>query len=99
MLGPMSRPKVTIENYDAVYDFYDIYKRNQFIQDVCRYYIADSFDPQISWQDGAASRFKEELADGRQFALVPNHIQLEDHPMMLSAVQKDRMARPLGRNT
>jgi len=84
----MKRPEVTLENYQAVFDYYDQRGPNTNFAHFGHFVMGRKFHPAVSFAPGAEQTIGETLAEGAQVILVTNHDSEADQFNLASFVSK-----------
>ncbi len=95
----MSRPKVHLTNYEAVYRFYETHEQNQAFARFAHKVFARVFRLDVTLDDGAEEAITEALATGTRLILSPNHITADDQYVIVAVAEKVKALRPLRGST
>ncbi len=98
----MSRPQVSLENYQQLYDFYEGHDQNPvFARYIAHPLLAQVYRPDISiGGDGAAEdAIEQEIAQSRRLIVSPVHLTGDDQYVVVSLAQRVNALRPLRGNT
>lgn len=98
----MSRPKVSLENYKELYDFYESHDQNPiFARHIAHPILGKVFRPNIS-SDGdgeALEAIKDELGHNRRLIVSQVHLTDLDQFVTVSLAQRVKELRSLRGNT
>lgn len=95
----MSRPKVTLENYEAVYDFYRDYEPKPNLARVGHAAMSLAFKPQFEIADGAQEAITDLLDNETRLMITVNHLLDTDQYAVASMAHLVPWMRPLIGNT
>jgi 1-acyl-sn-glycerol-3-phosphate acyltransferase len=97
----MSRPQVSLENFEAVYDYYESHKQNQVFAMFGHAVLSRVYKPTISFaEDGAAKEaISQEFSAGTRLVISPNHLTEDDQYVIVSVVQREEVLHPLRGHT
>jgi len=92
----MSRPEVLLQNYDALYNFYEQYEQNQLFARFGHFVLGQMYKPQVSYaEDGFAQEaIRNELDEDRRLALAANHLTDADQYALMSLIQREKVFHP-----
>jgi len=92
----MSRPEVLLQNYDALYNFYEQYEQNQLFARFGHFVFGQMYKPQVSYAgDGFAQEaIRNELDEDRRLALAANHLTDADQYALMSLIQREKVFHP-----
>lgn len=93
----MSRPQISLENYEQVYEFYQDYEQNQRFAKLAHFVMGALFRPSVSFEDGSdGASVAEVFAENEQHIIIAaNHLSNFDPPVLLSLAQREKALRPL----
>lgn len=95
----MKRPEVTLENYQAVFDYYDQRGPNTNFAHLGHLIMRRKFHPQVTFAAGAEQLIADRLRDRAQVILVTNHDSDVDQFNLASFVSTKSVFRPMVSNT
>jgi 1-acyl-sn-glycerol-3-phosphate acyltransferase len=90
----MERPAVTLDNSDAVYDFYLAHQQNRRMARVAYQVLARRFRPRVRYADTARERLRALVYDERRLLIAVNHVS-ETDPYTLAATAWASPLRPI----
>lgn len=93
------RPKVELENYDAVYDFYEYYQPNETLARIGHFAMNMAFRPHITFADGAETAIQDHLNNDTRFIIPANHLSDKDQYVVAAMARQAKILRPLIGNT
>jgi 1-acyl-sn-glycerol-3-phosphate acyltransferase len=94
----MHRPRVRLDNYDKVYDFYRQYAPGDNTARMLHGVIKRLFRPQVMFVGDAQPAIERLLSDGRTLVLAANHLNVLDPFNLVAAVCHDPVLRPIAQN-
>ncbi|PTR31274.1 acyltransferase-like protein [Rhodococcus sp. OK519] len=93
----MTRPEVTLENYETVYRFYLDHQQNRFLASAAYAALAARFRPQIRYADGARRQLQDLLRAGTRLIVVANHLTDRDQYTLAATAWRTPLRRAIGR--
>ncbi|NMN95362.1 lysophospholipid acyltransferase family protein [Antrihabitans stalactiti] len=81
----MEPPEVTLENYEAVYDYYLTHQQNVLRAKASYSILNLKYRPRIHYRDGAKAQLRELIKSGTPLIYAMNHLSTSD-PYTLSAL-------------
>lgn len=84
----MKRPEVTMDNFQAVFDYYDGRGPNTIFAHFGHYVMGKAFDPEVIFAPGAEEEIGNELELSAQAFVVANHDSEADQFNLASFVSK-----------
>ncbi|MGB3769573.1 MAG: 1-acyl-sn-glycerol-3-phosphate acyltransferase [Rhodococcus sp. (in: high G+C Gram-positive bacteria)] len=90
----MDRPVVSLDNVDAVYDYYRDHQQNRRVARLAYGALAGRFRPRVRYGDGARERLRSLIYDDTRFVLVVNHVS-ESDPYTVAAAAWSSALRPV----
>ncbi|MEI6481261.1 MAG: 1-acyl-sn-glycerol-3-phosphate acyltransferase [Candidatus Saccharibacteria bacterium] len=91
----MKRPEVTMENYQAVYDYYDQRGPNTNFAHLGHFLMRKAFHPDVSFAPDAQQVIAEKLSNGAQVIIVTNHDSDVDQYNLASMVNTKGVFAPM----
>ncbi len=91
----MKRPDVTLDNFEAVYRFYEAHTQSMLFARAAHLVFARRYRLTVSCDPGAEAAIRDEVQSGSRLILSPNHLTADDQYVIVSLVQKVRTLRPL----
>lgn len=95
----MRRPPVQVDNFDAVYAYYERHRQSRLYARTMHALLARVYRTDIVCEPGVDDAIDEALAAGARVIVSPNHTTADDQYVVVSIVQKLRSLRPLRGNT
>ncbi len=89
------RPRVVLENYEAVYAYYRRHEQNGAFARTAGAVLARVYRPTITCDDGATDAITEALARGARLVISPNHTTADDQYVIVALAQRLAALRPL----
>ncbi|NLU84141.1 lysophospholipid acyltransferase family protein [Rhodococcus sp. HNM0569] len=89
-----ARPEVTLDNQDAVYDFYAVHRQNVPLARAAYALLGRRFRPRVAYAPGAAAGIRAALQVHRPFVVAVNHLT-ENDPYVLAAAAWRSALRPI----
>ncbi len=74
----MSRPKVTLENQQAVYEFYEQYEPSARAQQAAHRILSMAFRPQGAFAHGVEDELEQAAENDTRLIIVANHVRKQD---------------------
>lgn len=90
----MDRPVVTLENADAVYDYYRDHQQNRRVARLAYGALAGRFRPRVRYGDGARERLRSLIYDDTRLIIAVNHVS-ETDPYTVAAAAWSSALRPV----
>lgn len=92
----MSRPEVSLQNYEPLYEFYEHYEQNQLFARLGHLILSQMYKPIVTYAEGGAAEeaIRNELDEDRRLALAANHLTKGDQYVLMSLVQREKVFRP-----
>ena len=91
----MARPKVELENYEAVYAFYETHRQNKAFARFAHFVLARVFRCDVSADDGAAEAIGAAVQSGTRLIVSPNHVTGDDQYVIVAFAEAYKALRPL----
>ena len=95
----MKRPDVELDNYQAVYDYYENHDQNKAFARFAHKALGAVYRPKISMDDNVEDVLNEEIKSGSRIVVAPNHITSDDQYLVVSIAEKIKSLHPLRGNT
>lgn len=95
----MSRPKVELPNYKAVYDYYEDHRQNQLFARFAHKAAARLFKPHFTFEDGAEEAIDTILRNKGRLFIADNHLTGNDQFLALAMAETNEVFHPLRGNT
>jgi hypothetical protein len=95
----MTKPEVTLENYEAVYNFYEDYRPKP--EDVQKIYskVGKIFRPNVEYAYGAQEIIADALNTGHRLIIVSNHVNYCDPPNIAALAEREQLLNTIVGNT
>ncbi|QCQ92309.1 lysophospholipid acyltransferase family protein [Rhodococcus sp. SGAir0479] len=93
----MTRPDVTLENYDDVYRFYLDHQQNRLLARAAYAALSARFRPRVRYADGARDRLRELLSSDTRLIVVANHLSDRDQYTLAATAWRTPLRRAVGR--
>ncbi|MFF2555101.1 lysophospholipid acyltransferase family protein [Nocardia sp. NPDC058058] len=90
----MEPPEVTLENFDAVYDYYRDHRQNLLKAKAAYWLLGRRFRPRVNYAPGARKALRDFVSDGRPLLISINHLS-ENDPYTVSAAAWRSPLRPV----
>ena len=91
----MGRPRVSLDNADAVYEYYERHAQSRAYARLMHVLLSRVYRADITCDPGAEAAIDEGLRAGARLILSPNHTTADDQYVIVSLVQRLRALRPL----
>lgn len=95
----MSKPKISLENHDELYEYYAKKKLSPTIVRISHFLLSQAFKPRVHYIDDSKEKIKETFARGGQFIMTSNHLSAADQYILGSIVRREEVLRPFMGNT
>ncbi|CAM2897424.1 lysophospholipid acyltransferase family protein [Skermania piniformis] len=92
----MDRPEVTLENSDAVYDFYRDHRQNVLKSRLSYAILARRYRPRVGGAVGAAAAIRRALQAGQRLIVVANHLSEQDPYVVAATAWRSRLRPAIG---
>ena len=93
----MTRPEVTLDNYDDVYRYYLDHQQNRWLARAAYAALSARFRPRVRYADGARDRLRAVLASGTRLIVVANHLSDRDQYTLAATAWRTPLRRMIGR--
>ncbi|WP_137725258.1 lysophospholipid acyltransferase family protein [Prescottella subtropica] len=93
----MSRPAVTLDNYDDVYRYYLDHRQNLLLARAAYAALSARFRPRVRYADGARERLRALLASDTRLIVVANHLSDRDQYTLAATAWQTPLRRVIGR--
>lgn len=93
----MKRPEVTLDNYQAVYDWYQQYRQPRPLTKLAYAALNRMYKPSVYYSDGAEDQFDEFRIDNTSQIFVFNHLTNKHDQFVASAVAHQMIPEDVGR--
>ncbi|WP_405485024.1 lysophospholipid acyltransferase family protein [Nocardia sp. NBC_00511] len=90
----MEPPEVTLENCDAVYDYYRDHRQNLVKAKAAYWLLGRRFQPRVAFAPGARKALQNFISEGRPLLISINHLSEQD-PYTVSAAAWRSPLRPV----
>lgn len=90
----MEPPEVSLENTDAVYDYYRDHRQNLVKAKAAYWLLGRRFQPRVRYADGARKALRDFISEGRPLIISINHLSEKD-PYTVSAAAWRSPLRPV----
>ncbi|MEO9164584.1 MAG: 1-acyl-sn-glycerol-3-phosphate acyltransferase [Aquihabitans sp.] len=95
----MKRPDVKLENYEAVYRYYEAHDQSRAFARLAHKLFARHFKVDLSVADGAEQAITDAIAAGTRLVISPNHITGDDQYVIVALVEHMKALHPLRAST
>lgn len=92
----MKRPEVSLDNIEAVYDYYDELRANKLIARLGYRAFALAIAPRVEYDGGAEAMLDAEMDHETGLIIAPNHISLQDPYIVAGAAAKTPLSHAIG---
>ncbi|TSE00283.1 1-acyl-sn-glycerol-3-phosphate acyltransferase [Skermania sp. ID1734] len=89
----MAQPEVSLENAEAVYDYYLEHKQNRLLAMSAYALLARRYQPRVSYADGVQQQLAQLVKSDRRLVVLVNHLTQRD-PYTVAAVAWRSPLRP-----
>lgn len=96
-MDDMKRPEVTLNNYQAVYDWYQQYRQPRPITKLAYAALNRMYKPNVYYAENARDEFDEFRSDGTSQIFVFNHLTNKHDQFVASAVAHQIVPEDVGR--
>ncbi|RDI33813.1 acyltransferase-like protein [Rhodococcus sp. AG1013] len=93
----MTRPDVTLENYEDVYRFYLDHQQNRLVANAAYAALSARFRPRTRYADGACRQLQELLGSGTRLIVAANHVTDRDQYTLAATAWQSPLRRAIGR--
>ncbi|WP_433606854.1 lysophospholipid acyltransferase family protein [Prescottella agglutinans] len=93
----MTRPEVTLDNYEDVYSFYLDHQQNRLLAKAAYAALSARYRPRVRYEAGARDRIRELLASGTPLIVVANHLSDRDQYTLAATAWRTPLRRSIGR--
>jgi 1-acyl-sn-glycerol-3-phosphate acyltransferase len=93
----MDRPEVTLENYDAVYEFYSGHRQPRVLARAAYAMLAARYRPRVHYRAGARDALREVIDDGVPLVIVANHLTHGDQYTLAATAWRSPLRTVIGR--
>ncbi|MGW0040281.1 lysophospholipid acyltransferase family protein [Rhodococcus sp. NPDC003348] len=93
----MDKPDVTLENSDAVYDFYLAHQQNRLLAKAAYATLAAKFRPRVGFADGAREKIRAAVRSNASIVLSVNHLSESDPYTVAAAAWRSPLRSVIGR--
>ena len=91
----MARPKVALDNFAAVYEYYRGHEQSQAFARFAHLVLARRYKASITCDEGAEEAIAEALAGGTRLVISPNHITADDQYVIVSLAEALKVLHPV----
>lgn len=95
----MSRPKIQVENYQAVYDYYRTHRQGKLAAKVLHGALGTAFRAKIGFEKDAAQKISEIFESGRTVVLASNHVKAVDPCVIAALPSRSDVMKPVNGTT
>jgi len=95
----MEKPEVTLENYNAVYNFYRMYRQPRLGAAIGHGAMALAFKPDMTYKGSADDLIRDHLRDGSRLIIALNHISDKDQYVVAAMARREQAFQPMVGNT
>lgn len=92
----MKKPPVTLENYQAVYEYYAQHRQNPVAWRLSHFVLGKLFRPNVTMAPGAAEEIERHLDRGNQLVVASNHVSDIDPPIIVATAERSPLKRIAG---
>ncbi|CRK50684.1 conserved hypothetical protein [Rhodococcus sp. RD6.2] len=93
----MTKPDVTLENSDAVYDYYLGHRQNRLLAKAAYATLAAKFRPRVRYADGARDAIRALVRSNTSLVLSVNHLSESDPYTVAAAAWRSPLRAVIGR--
>ncbi len=91
----MKKPEVTLQNYEAVYDYYEQYQQPRIGAYIGHKIMSLMFRPNVEYADGADQTIEDILYAHGRLVVALNHLSDNDQYVVSAMALRERVFRPL----
>ena len=91
----MKRPDVTLDNFEAVYRFYETHDQSKAYARFAHLVFAKIFRMDLSVEEGAEDAIRDAMASGTRIIISPNHLTGDDQYVIVALAQHLGTLHPL----
>ena len=95
----MNRPEVSIENHEAVYEFYEHLEPGKFTLNSLHSVMSLMYRPKVGFGGETNSQISEAVEKGASLIIATNHIAMTDQFPVAAVMKKEPSLQPLVGNT
>lgn len=93
----MDAPEVSLDNYEAVYEYYRGHQQNRFVAKLAYAALALKYRPRIAYAPGAEAALAALLGRGTQLVVAVNHLTESDQFTLAATAWRTPLRRVIGR--
>ncbi|MFE4498921.1 lysophospholipid acyltransferase family protein [Rhodococcus sp. NPDC056743] len=93
----MDAPEVSLDNYEAVYEYYRVHQQNRFVAKLAYAGLALKYRPRVTYAPGAEAALKALLERGAQLVIAVNHLTESDQFTLAATAWRTPLRRVIGR--
>lgn len=91
----MKRPTVTLDDHEAVYDFYEPHEQSQAFARFGHLVLSQVYRTSITRDEGADDAIADALRAGTRIVISPNHTTADDQYVIVSMAEKVKALHPV----
>jgi 1-acyl-sn-glycerol-3-phosphate acyltransferase len=95
----MGKPKVKLENYEQVYEYYRSYNPSELATKIGFWAMAKIAKPTVSYDKEAKDSILDLLSSGSRLIVTPNHLNNKDQYVICALARREEPLVPLIGNT
>ena len=93
----MGNPEVSLDNYEAVYEYYRSHQQNRFVAKLAYAALALKYRPRVRYAPGAEAALKTLLERKTQLVVAVNHLTESDQFTLAATAWRTPLRRVIGR--
>lgn len=93
----MGNPEVSLDNYEAVYEYYRSHQQNRFVAKLAYAALALKYRPRVRYAPGAEAALKTLLERKTQLVVAVNHLTESDQCTLAATAWRTPLRRVIGR--
>lgn len=93
----MGNPEVSLDNYEAVYEYYRSHQQNRFVAKLAYAALALKYLPRVRYAPGAEAALKTLLERKTQLVVAVNHLTESDQFTLAATAWRTPLRRVIGR--
>lgn len=91
----MTPPRIELENYEAVYDYYEQQSPNQRNARFLHRLFGNIYRPDAQFEEGAEDKINDHFTQGNNVIVAANHLSTSDPLVLASIVHNEDALHPL----
>lgn len=93
--APVKRPPVSLDTFEAVYDFYEPHEQSRVFARSAHLVLSRVYRTSTTSDEGVDAAIGDALRRGTRLVISPNHITADDQYVIVSMVQEVKALHPL----